>query len=137
MNSTEIDASDLNGLSILIVDDSCYAAMGVKILLESCGADVLGPVASVAEAEGVISERTPHVAIVDITLHGGEQSHSLIDRLCDQGIRVVVITGDADVSLPLSGAAVILQKPMKEDSLLASLRPGSSTPPRNLGSVRG
>ena len=111
-------------------------ATGVKMLLESWGADILGPVATIAEAERMISERSPNVAIVDITLRGGEQSHSLIDRLCDKGIRVVVVTGDADVSLPLGGAAVILQKPMKEDSLLASLRPGSP-PPRKPGSVSG
>ena len=72
----------------------------------------------------MISERNPNVAIVDITLRGGEQSHSLIDRLCDKGIRVVVVTGDPDVSMPLGRAAVILHKPMKEESLLASLRPG-------------
>ena len=53
----------------------------------------------------MISERTPNVAIVDITLRGGEQSHSLIDRLCDKGIRVVVATGDADVSLRARASA--------------------------------
>jgi FixJ family two-component response regulator len=106
------------------------------MLLESWGADILGPVATIAEAERMISERSPNVAIVDITLRGGEQSHSLIDRLCDKGIRVVVVTGDADVSLPLGRAAAILHKPMKEGSLLASLRPGSP-PPRKPGPVSG
>ena len=132
---SEIDAFDLNGLCVLIVDDSDYVATGVKMLLESWASDVLGPVATVAEAERLISERSPDVAIVDITLRGGEQSHSLIDRLCDKGIRVVVATGDTDVSLPLGRAAVILHKPMKEESLLASLRPGSPPYPRNLGTV--
>jgi len=134
--SPESNASDLNGLCVLIVDDSCDVATGVKMLLESWGADILGPVATIAEAEHIISERSPNVAIVDITLRGGEQSHSLIDRLCDKGIRVVVATGDPDVSLPLGKAAVILQKPMKEDSLLASLRPGSPSL-SNPGSVSG
>jgi FixJ family two-component response regulator len=122
---SEIDASELNGLCILIVDDSWDVATGMKMLLESCGAEVVGPVATIAEAERIISERNPNVAIVDITLRGGEESHNLIDRLCDKGIRVVVATGDTDVSLPLGRAAVVLHKPMKEDSLLASLRPGS------------
>ena len=98
----------------------------MKGLLESWGADILGPAATIAEAEHLVSERTPNVAIVDITLRGGEQSHSLIDRLCDKGVRVVVATGDADVSLPLGRAAAILQKPMGEHSLLASLRPDRS-----------
>ena len=94
-------------------------------MLESWGVEILGLAATIAEAERMVSERTPNVAIVDITLRGGEQSHSLIDRLCDKDIRVVVATGDADVSLPLGRAAAILQKPMTEHSLLTSLRPGS------------
>ena len=134
--SREINPSDLNGLCILIVDDSWDVGLGVKMLLESWGANILGPVATVAEAERMISERSPNVAIVDITLRGGEESHSLIDQLCDKGIHVVVATGDADVSLPFGRAAVILQKPMKEDALLASLHPGSLTP-RKPGSVSG
>ena len=127
MNSShelpESNASDLNGLCVLIVDDSAYVASGVKMLLESWGADVLGPVATIAEAERMLSERRPNVALVDFTLRAGEESYELIDRLCAQGIRVVVVTGDTDVSLPVGGAAGILHKPMKEDALLASLRP--------------
>ena len=60
MNSShelpESNASDLNGLCVLIVDDSAYVASGVKMLLESWGADVLGPVATIAEAERMLSE---------------------------------------------------------------------------------
>ena len=111
-------------------------ATAARTLLESWGADILGPVGTIAEAEHMIFERSPNVAIVDITLRGGEQSHSLIDRLCDKGIRVVLITGHADVSLPLGRGTVILEKPMKEDALIASLRP-ESLPPRKLGSVSG
>jgi len=65
------------------------------------------------------------VALVDINLRRGEQSHALIDRLHDRGIRVVVITGYGDVSLPPGRAAAILRKPMREDLLLASLRAGN------------
>jgi len=67
---------DLSGLCVLIVDDSFAAALGVKRLLEAWGADILGPAATIAEAEHMVSERNPDVAIVDITLRGGEQSHA-------------------------------------------------------------
>ena len=92
------------------------------MLLESWGADVIGPAATTADAERMASERRPDVAIVDINLRGGERSYGLIDRLHDQGIRVVVITGYADAALPPGKAAVILQKPIREDVLLACLR---------------
>jgi len=90
----------------------------------------MGPVATTAEAEGLVAERTPEVAIVDIHLRSGEKSHGLIDRLHGQGIRVVVMTGYANASLPPEKVAAILQKPMREDLLLASLRPGNAQPDR-------
>jgi FixJ family two-component response regulator len=47
----------------------------------------------------------------------------MIDRLHGRGIRVVVISGYADVPLAEGKAAAVLQKPVSEAQLLASLRP--------------
>jgi hypothetical protein len=47
----------------------------------------------------------------------------LIDRLHEQGIPVIVVTGYAVVSLPPGKAVAILQKPVSKEQLLASLRP--------------
>jgi DNA-binding NtrC family response regulator len=117
---------DLNGLRVLVIEDSWEVATGLKTLLEAWGADVLGPVATKADALRLMSERTVDVALVDINLRGGERAHDLIDRLHGQGTRVVVISGYADVSLAQGKVAAILQKPMKEDLLLRSLRPGQN-----------
>ena len=99
MESIETQPSDLMAY-VLVVEDSWQVGTGLKMLLESWGADVIGPAATTADAERMVSERRPDVALVDINLRGGERSHGLIDRLYDQGIRVVVITGYADASLP-------------------------------------
>ena len=117
----ETQPSDLSGLCVLVVDDSWHVGSGLKVLLESWGADVIGPAATTADAERMASERRPDVAIVDINLRGGERSYGLIDQLHDQGIRVVVITGYADAALPPGKVAVILQKPVREEELLANL----------------
>ena len=119
----EIGSSVLKGLWILIVEDSWDVGTGLKMLLESWGADVAGPAATTADARRMISERTPDVALVDINLRDGEQSYCLINQLHDQGIRVVVISGYADVSPAVGKVAAILQKPVREDVLLASIRP--------------
>lgn len=119
----ETKPADLNGQCILVVEDSWQVGTGLQMLLESWGAEVLGPAATAADAERLIAERRPDVAIVDINLRRGERSYGLIDRLYGQGIRVVVMTGYADASVPPGKVAVILQKPMREDLLLASLRP--------------
>lgn len=75
-----------------------------------------------ADALRLISERNADVAIVDINLRGGERAHELIDRLHNQGIRIVVVSGYADVSVAQGKVAAVLSKPMKADVLLQSLR---------------
>jgi len=114
--------SDLDGLRVLIVEDSWHVSTGLRMLLESRGAIVDGPVATTADAMRLVSERTPDVAIVDINLRDGELSYELIDRLLERGIRIVVLTGYADVSLREGKAAVVLQKPAMDEVLIASLR---------------
>jgi DNA-binding NtrC family response regulator len=122
----ETQPFDLSGLCVLVVEDSWNVAAALKRLLQSRGADVIGPAATAADANRMVSERRPDVAIVDINLRRGERSYGLIDRLYDQGIRVVVMTGYADAALPQGKAAVILHKPIRADVLLANLRPPSA-----------
>jgi CheY-like chemotaxis protein len=119
----EAGPSDLNGLRVLVVEDSWHVGTAMKSLLRAWGADVVGPVATTADAVRLISEQTPDVALVDVNLRDGELAYGLIDRLHGQGIRVVVTSGYADVLLASGKAAAILQKPVSEAQLLASLRP--------------
>jgi CheY-like chemotaxis protein len=115
-------SSDLDGLRVLVVEDSWHVSTGLRMLLESQRASVDGPVATTADAMRLISNSTPDVAIVDINLRDGELSYELIDRLQGRGIRVVVLTGYANVSLQGRKVAVILQKPVRDEVLIATLR---------------
>ena len=94
----------------------------MKDLLELLGADVVGPAANTAEAERLLSEHTPEVALVDFHLRGGELAYGLIARLHDQGVPVIVFSGSGMPELPVVEVAAILQKPFSEAQLLASLR---------------
>ena len=98
-------SAELNGLCVLVVEDSWDVGTGLKMLLESWGADIVGPAATTADALRLVSERRPDLALVDINLRDGEQSYGLISRLHDQGHRIVVISGYADVS-PAHGKVV-------------------------------
>jgi DNA-binding NtrC family response regulator len=117
------ESSELKGLVVLLVEDSWQLGMAMKKLLCLLGADVVGPAATAAEAERMVSERTPDVALVDFNLRGGERANALIDRLHARGIRVVVTTGYAEVPLAAGKTAAILQKPISESQLIESLLP--------------
>lgn len=116
-------SSDLKGACILLVEDSWHVGNAIKRLLRALGADVAGPAATIVDAERLVAERAPDVAIVDINLRGGEPANDLIDRLHKQRIPVVVITGYTAVSLPSGQAEAILQKPVSVEKFLAVLRP--------------
>jgi DNA-binding NtrC family response regulator len=119
----EAESSELEGLNVLLVEDSWHIGIAMKSLLRLMGADVAGPAATATEAGRLLSEHTPDVAIVDISLRGGERADGLIDRLHDQGVPVIVISGYAELPEVLGKAVAVLQKPVSEAELLANLRP--------------
>ena len=118
--------TELNGVRVLIVEDSWDVGMGLKSMLEAWGADIVGLVATSDDAMRLVAEHTPDVALVDVNLRNGEKSYGLIDRLYEQGTRIVVMSGYANVPLAKGKAVAILQKPIQEEVLLASLRPAAT-----------
>ena len=116
-------SSELRDARILLVEDSWHVGNAIKRLLRALGADVAGPAATIADAERLVAERAPDVAIVDINLREGERANTLIDRLQQQRIPVVVITGYTAVSLPPGKVEAILQKPVSVEKFLEVLRP--------------
>jgi len=117
----EAGCPDLDGVRILLVEDSLSLGEAMKSLLQACRADVIGPVASAAEADRLISENLPDAALVDINLRGGERADGLIDRLRDQGVRVVVTSGYTDLPLASTNVAATLSKPFSEAQFFAAL----------------
>src|SRR5882724_8481283 len=116
-------SSELKGARILLVEDSWHVGNAIKRLLRALGADVAGPAATIADAERLVAERIPDVAIVDINLRDGERANHLIDRLHEQRIPVVVITGYTEVALPPGKVEAILQKPVSVEKFLAIMCP--------------
>jgi len=113
----------LNGVHILLVEDSWPVGIAMKRLLQTLGASVAGPAATTVEAERLISEHVPDAALVDINLRGGELAYGLINRLYDRGVCVIVTTGYAVLPLVRLKAAAVLEKPVSEAHLVEALRP--------------
>src|SRR3979411_104295 len=71
---TDADSSELKGLDILLVEESWPIGIAMKNIPRRRGAEVPGPAATAAEAARLLSEHTPDVAIVDVSLRGGERA---------------------------------------------------------------
>jgi DNA-binding response OmpR family regulator len=112
--------ADLSGACVLVVEDQWHVASALKSLLEAEGMEVSGPAATTADAHRLVSEQKPDLAVVDMNLKG-EMAYDLIDRLHDQGVRSVVISGYA--ALPrVSGKVAVLHKPFNGRDLLEAMR---------------
>lgn len=122
-DALDAGSANLSGVRILVVEDSWHIGTALGSLLRAMDAEVLGPVATAAEAERLIAEQMPDASIVDFNLRGGELATGLIDKLSEAGIRVIVISGYASVPIAPGKAAAILQKPLVESQLFAALRP--------------
>jgi CheY-like chemotaxis protein len=96
--TTGRSSDDLTGLDVLLVEDSWDVRQAVKALLELCGATVAGPAATIADAELLLAHHLPDVAIVDLHLRGGERSDSLIGRLREQGVPIIMFSGSFELA---------------------------------------
>src|SRR5215475_10805301 len=109
--------TNLSGQRILVVEDSWHLGVALKSLLRSVGAEVAGPVATSAEAERLIAEQVPDVAIVDFNLRGGELAHDLIDKLNALSVRVIVISGYATLPVAPEKVVAVFFKLMSEEQI--------------------
>ena len=121
-NPPEDDAPNLNGMRILVVEDSWHLGTALKSLLQAWGAEVVGPVATAVAAEASITESAPDLALVDFNLRGGERADRLIDWLHHQDVPVIVTSGYAVLPVRADKVIAVLQKPIDEARLIESLR---------------
>ena len=90
------DPQGLQGLRVLVAEDSWQVADALKLSLEHIGMVVAGPVATPSEARNLAAEHDPDLAIVDVNLTG-EMAYDLMDWLHDRGTPVIVISGYEDL----------------------------------------
>jgi DNA-binding response OmpR family regulator len=109
----------LAGRRILIVEDEYYLADDLVRALQGQGAEVAGPVGTLAEAERLVAEGRIDCAILDINLRG-EMAFPVADRLGEAGVPFLIASGYSRDHLPERFKGVPhLQKPFDPAQLLA------------------
>ena len=120
----EAGGSDDPGIEdFLPVEDLQSVADALKQHLKLLGANVTGPAATATQAMKLMTERLPHVALVDFHLRGGDSS-GLIAQLRKEGVPVIVLSGSFEFPAPVSLQGVtMLAKPVSEAQILQYLKP--------------
>lgn len=112
---------DLRNARILIVEDEYYLADDLAAALRRIGAEVVGPVGTLSEAEALVGGKRFDCAILDMNLRG-EMAFSIADRLEKEGIPFVVASGYDSAALPdrFSGIPRV-EKPFDTAEVIAAI----------------
>jgi CheY-like chemotaxis protein len=108
----------LSGLRVLVVEDDALIAMLLEDLLDECGCQVVGPAATIAEAQGLIEAAMFDVALLDLNLGHGETTYDLASRLSVREVPFAFVTGlDAQSLRDPYKTSPTLQKPFRLEEL--------------------
>lgn len=83
----------VNGTTLLIVEDEILPAIALKDELEDAGYHVMDLTGRPNEALEAVSRAKPHLALVNINLHGRDDGIELAGQLTAMGIPVLFISG--------------------------------------------
>jgi DNA-binding NtrC family response regulator len=89
----------LNEAKVLVVEDEYYIADDLKRTLDAAGAQVIGPVSTIAKAIEAIDRGAFDCAVIDLNLHG-ESAVPIADRLEQEGISFAIATGYGSDTVP-------------------------------------
>ena len=96
-----VQAGELQGRCILIVEDEWLLADAISDAVERAGGTLLGPTGSVKEALSILveAERLPDAASLNIRVLDGE-SYPVADELARLGVPFVFASANGSSSLP-------------------------------------
>ena len=111
----------LAGVRVLVVEDEYFIADDMVRALRQCGAEPVGPVGSLADAEQLIAAERPDAVILDLNLRG-EFAYRLIDQINEQGVPFLIVSGYSAQSVRDEFRDYpSLEKPVSEKKIVAAL----------------
>lgn len=112
----------LNGTSILVVEDQSLIAMDVEDTLREMGAQDIRLISNAEEAVAALTTFNPHIAILDFNL-GSVTSETVAEHLSERGIPFIFMTGYSDQSsIPERFRHIeVIRKPIDISSLSMKL----------------
>jgi DNA-binding response OmpR family regulator len=113
-------AGNLQGLSVLVVEDSTLVAMHIEEILLDAGC-VVGVAETMDEALERCRREPPDVALLDINVNG-QKAFALAGDLRAAGIPIMFSSGCAEPMLPGEFAGTpYISKPFEPEELLTAI----------------
>lgn len=122
-SATGAGARKIDGLRILIAEDSFPISFALELALEAEGATPVGPATTLAAAQELARSQELDLAVVDLQL-GDHDSLPLIQQLADAGVETIVASGrddTSDLAADFPGLRV-LRKPYSPKALIDLIR---------------
>jgi CheY-like chemotaxis protein len=95
------DLAALQGMRVLIVEDSFLVAEDLAETVTELGCAVVGPAGTLADGLRQASEAQLDGALLDVNLSNGETSFPIAERLVERGVPFFFISGyDLDSAFP-------------------------------------
>jgi CheY-like chemotaxis protein len=104
---------------VLIVEDEWLIAKDYVSILRAAGHVAVGPTATAGSALALLDTEQVDVAVLDFHL-GDKTSTSVVRRLNQSGIPLIVVTGHSTDDLPPEfGPVAVVAKPANPEQLVA------------------
>jgi len=111
----------LEGARVLILEDEYFLADDLARALRNAGAEPVGPVGSVEDAEALVAEAQLDAAILDLNLHG-RMASEFLQRLASTELPCLVVSGYGEDAMPTEISKMrCLEKPVSVAKVLEAL----------------
>jgi DNA-binding response OmpR family regulator len=119
--SIERRAAPLRGWRILVAEDDYFVADELVQALESAGAEILGPVADLRQANQLARSGAIDAAVLDVNLMG-QLSFPVADTLAEHGVPFLFATGYDPAIIPYAHRDVpCFTKPVATRSIVTAI----------------
>jgi DNA-binding response OmpR family regulator len=113
---------DLEGISVLLVEDEAILAIDVTAIIEMAGGRVVGPAYSLGQGFSWIDRGKFDCAVLDINLHN-ELAFDLADALIERRIPILFLSSHSlNIAPPHLQQRRLVHKPFSTHSLIRAIR---------------
>jgi ActR/RegA family two-component response regulator len=109
----------LHGVRVLILEDEFFLADDLARALRQAGAEPVGPVATVEEAEALVETSRLDAAILDLNLRG-RMATDFVERLASTRLPCVIVSGYGEDAVSVANVQS-LEKPVSAEKVLRTL----------------